>query len=116
MKTFTKIALAVALLATAASSHAEWVNGYFRASGTYVSGYHRSTPSYTPGYSSSSYSGYGSTPCYPTYSYTPPVSVYGSSTTMGDFTFHNYYSSGGGSLSGSTINIGNTSFTTLYGW
>ncbi len=114
MKILTKLALAVALLATVASSHAEWVNGYFRASSTYGSGYHRSPPSYTPGYSS--YSSYGSASCYPTYSYSTPVSVYGSSTTMGDFTFHNYYSTGGGSLSGSTIHLGNTSFTTLYGW
>ena len=37
MKTLTKIALALVLLATAASSRADWVDGYTRANGTYVS-------------------------------------------------------------------------------
>ena len=47
MKTLTKIALALVLLATAPASHAgEWVNGYTRTDGTY--GYYRNTP--TPSY------------------------------------------------------------------
>lgn len=111
MKTLTKIALAITLFATAAASHAQWVNGYSRGNGTYVSGYNRSI---SPGYSA--YSGYGSTRCYPTYNYSTPVSVYGSSSTYGTTTYHNYYSTGGGSLTGTTMRYGNTSYTSLYGW
>ena len=59
MKTLTKIALALVLLATTAASHAQWVSGYYRSAPAYsystTPGY-RSTPSY-PSYSSSSSSG-----------------------------------------------------------
>jgi hypothetical protein len=39
------------------------------------------------------------------------VSFYGSSTTIGDFTFHNYYTSDGGYISGTTTVIGDTAFS-----
>ena len=112
MKTLTKLVLALVLLATVAASHAQWNNGYARTTSTYGSGYQRSTP----GYSYSSYSSYGTTPCAPAYHYSPPVSVHGSSTTYGNTTYHNYYNSLGGSLSGTTQRSGNTSYTSLSGW
>ncbi|GEM_PF-1388114 len=146
MKALTKLALAATMLICAFSAQAEWVSGYVRSSGTYVQPYYRSpangTPydnlsyrgypsqhpgyvsprsygytSYTPGYSTYTYS---STP-YPSYSSSPysypsSYSIYGSSTQIGGMTFHNYYSSNGGNLSGTTLTIGNTSFTSLYGW
>ncbi len=111
MKTLTKLVLALALLATAATSHAQWNNGYARTTSTYGSGYQRSMSSYTM-----SYSGYNTPPCTPAYHYSPPVSVHGSSTTYGTTTYHNYYNSVGGSLSGTTQRYGNTSYTSLSGW
>lgn len=128
MKILTKLALAAVMLTPAVSARAEWVNGYYRSSGTYVQPYYRSTASsytygnarytgYTPSYGSSTYSsttypGYGCSSS----SYPSSYSVYGSSTQIGGTTFHNYYSSDGGNLSGTTLTIGNTSFTSLYGW
>ncbi len=49
-------------------------------------------------------------------SYSGSYSIYGSSTRVGGTTFHNYSSSDGGYLSGTTIRSGNTSYTSLYGW
>jgi hypothetical protein len=127
MKTLTKLALVAAILASCAAAQAEWVRGHFRSNGTYVSPYYRTRANstvddnlsyrgYAPRYSTSyfTYSGYGYTPrCS---SYSSPASIYGSSTQLGDFTFHNYYSSHGGGISGTTTRIGNSSFTSLYGW
>ena len=87
MKTLTKIALALVLFATAASSHAEWVNGYFRSSGSYVSGYHRTPangtpydnfsyrgyPSQEPGYVSPRHSDYGIVRPLPSYDFNQPA-------------------------------------------
>ncbi len=50
------------------------------------------------------------------FSYPSSYSVYGSSTQLGGTTFHNYSSSDGGYVSGTTTTIGNTSYTSLYGW
>ena len=36
MKTLTKLALAAVLLTTTVAARADWVNGYYRSSGTYV--------------------------------------------------------------------------------
>ncbi len=58
-ETLTKITLAVALLATAANSHAEWVNGYFRSSGSYVNPHYRTPANDTP-YDNLSYRSYPS--------------------------------------------------------
>ena len=96
MKTLTKIALAIALFATAAASHAQWVNGYSRANGTYVSGHYRSTP----GYSYSTSPSYSYTPSYPTHrssssfgsSYTSPGrSSSGYSSSSRDYVYRNPY-------------------------
>jgi hypothetical protein len=120
--------LAAVMLTAAVSVQAEWVNGYLRSNGTYVNGYYRSTaPSYT--YANASYTSYTpssaiytySSTTHPSYSsscdsYPSSYSVYGSSSRIGGTTFHNYSSSDGGSLSGTTLTIGNTSFTSLYGW
>ena len=131
MKTLTKLALAVLTLTTAFTARAEWVRGHFRSNGTYVAPYYR-TPANGIPYDNLSYR--SSTPSYSAYSYAAPVyspsyrhspcdygssssfSVYGSSTRLGDFTFHNYYTSGGGIISGTTTTIGNSSFTSIYGW
>ena len=59
MKTLTKIALALVLLATAANSHAEWVGGHFRSSGSYVNPHYRTPANDTP-YDNLSYRGYPS--------------------------------------------------------
>jgi hypothetical protein len=116
------------ILCSASAAQAEWVNGYFRSNGTYVTGYYRSPASsytyanarytsYTPGYATYTYSA-TTYPSYSSrcYSYPSSYSIYGSSTQIGGTTFHNYYSSDGGSLSGTTLTIGNTSFTSLQGW
>ena len=76
MKTLTKIALALVLLATAASTRADWVDGYTRANGTYVGGYSRTPANGTP-YDNYSYRGYPSQqPGYvsprPSYGYETP--------------------------------------------
>lgn len=44
------------------------------------------------------------------------LDIYGSSITIGDFTFHDYYTSNGDIISGSTMNLGDMSFTDLYLW
>src|SRR5438552_1888246 len=112
MKTLSKIALAALVIVPALTAKADWVSRYFRVSGTYIAPYYR-TPanrivydnlSYwpsTPSYSSYAYS------YYPSYSYSSgcggdssSYSIYGSSTQIGGTTFHNYYSSDGGCLSG----------------
>jgi hypothetical protein len=131
MKILTKFALAAAILACAGlTANAQWGSGYCYSTTTAYSysGYSAYTPSY-----SSSYTTYRYTPSYSssytTYSYTPSYScgsscgsysgsysIYGSSTRIGGTTFHNYHSSDGGSLSGTTISIGNTTSTSLYGW
>ena len=131
MKTLTKLALAVITLCTGMAADAQTVRGYIRSNGTYVAPYYR-TPangnpydnlSYrysTPIYSSYNYSTVSSAPSYrddTSYgSYSGSYSVSGSSTQIGGTTFHNYYSSEGGGISGTTLTIGNTSFTSLYGW
>ena len=131
MKTLTKFALAAAILACAGlTANAQWGSGYRYSTTTAYSysGYSAYTPSY-----SSSYTTYSYTPSYSsshtTYSYTPSYnygsgcgsysgsySIYGSSTRVGGTTFHNYSSSDGGYLSGTTTTIGNSSFSMLYGW
>ena len=55
MKTLTKLALAVVLLTTAVAAHADWVNGYYRSSGTYVAPHYRSGSGSLSGGSGSSY-------------------------------------------------------------
>lgn len=45
----------------------------------------------------------------------PPVSVYGSSIQIGDTTFHNYYSTDGQTVSGTTTQIGESTYTSLHG-
>lgn len=42
MKILIRLALGVALLATTATAHADWVSGHYRANGAYVNGYNRS--------------------------------------------------------------------------
>jgi hypothetical protein len=130
MKTLPKFALAAAILACAdLTANAQWGSGYCYSTTTAYSysGYSAYTPSYSSSYTTYSYTpSYASS--YTTYSYTPsysygsscgsysgPYSVYGSSTRIGGTTFHNYSSSDGGYLSGTTTTIGNSSFTTLYG-
>jgi hypothetical protein len=131
MKALTKLALAAVLLTTAVAARADWVSGHYRGNGTYVSPYyrtpangsvydnlsHRGYPSQQPGYLSPRSYGYGSY-AHSGYcgNYLSPVSVYGSTTRIGGSTFYNYSTSDGGGLSGSTTTIGNTSFTTIYGW
>ncbi len=128
MKTLTQLTLASVILTAAMSAQAEWVSGHFRSNGTYVAPYCPSplpsygsyaptTLPYIGGYATYTYSStaYPSYSC-SSYSYPSSYSVYGSSTQIGGTTFHNYYSSDGGSLSGTTLTIGNTSFTSLYGW
>ena len=126
MKTQTKLAVAVVILTTVVAAHAEWVSSYYRSSGTYVQPYYRTPangivydnlsyrgyPSQQAGYVSSRNYGYGG--C--AEAYATPYSVTGISTRYGNTMFHNYQSSYGGSLSGSTLNFGNSSFTTLSGW
>ena len=87
MKTLTKIALALVLLATAASSRADWVNGYTRANGTYVSPYYRTPangnpydnlsyrcyPSQEPGYVSPRPHDYGVARPLPSYDFNQPA-------------------------------------------
>jgi hypothetical protein len=51
MKTLTKLALAIVMLATTLAAHAGWVNSYTRSDGTYVSGYYRSDSGSFGGYS-----------------------------------------------------------------
>jgi hypothetical protein len=46
---------------------------------------------------------------------TPPVSIYGGSTRIGNTIFHNYSSSDGQHVSGTTMFIGNSAYTDLYG-
>ena len=120
MKTQTKLALAAILLTTTVAAHADWVNGYYRGSGTYVAPHYRTSangsvydnlsyrgyPSQQPGYLAPH--SYGSTRVV-------PYSFSGTSTSYGNTTYHNYRSSYGGSLSGKTTTFGNTSFTTLQG-
>ncbi len=87
MKTLTKITLALVLLATAASTRADWVNGYTRANGTYVGGYsrtpangtpydnysYRGYPSQEPGYVSPRHSDYGIVRPLPSYDFSQPA-------------------------------------------
>ena len=130
MKTLTKFALAAAILASAGfTTNAQCGSGYCYSTTTAYSysGYSAYSPSYSSSYTTYSYTpSYSSS--YTTYSYTPnysygsscgsysgSYSVYGSSTRIGGTTFHNYSSSDGGYLSGTTTTIGNSSFTTLYG-
>ena len=131
MKILTKFALAAAMLACAGlTATAQWGSGYRYSTTTAYS--HSGYSAYTQSYSSS-YTTYSYTPSYAssytTYSYTPSYrygsgcggysgsySIYGSSTRIGGTTFHNYYSSDGGSLSGTTTSIGNAAYTSLCGW
>ena len=59
MKTLTKLALTLVLLATTAAARAEWVSGHFRSSGTHVAPYYR-TPANGIPYDNLSYRGYPS--------------------------------------------------------
>jgi hypothetical protein len=59
MKTLTKIAIIAAVLTTTAAARAEWVNGYYRSSGSYVAPYYR-TPANGIPYDNLSYRGYPS--------------------------------------------------------
>ena len=59
MKTLTRLALAAAILTTAAVAQAEWVSGYQRSNGTYVQPYYRTPANGTP-YDNLSYRGYPS--------------------------------------------------------
>ena len=132
MKTLPKLVLAAALLTAAVSAEAQYVSGYYRSTTTtytypscstytpsYASSYTYANArytAYTPSsatytYSSTTYPSYGSS-CY---SYPSSYSVYGSSTQIGGTTFHNYSSSYGGNLSGTTATYGNTTYTSLYG-
>ena len=125
MKTLTKLALAAVMLAAVVSAKAQYVTGYYFSTTTayaypsYASsysyanaGYYAYTPSLsTYTYSSTTYPSYGCS----TYSYPSSYSIYGSSMRIGGTTFHNYSSSDGGYLSGTTITIGNNTFTSLYG-
>jgi len=122
MKTLTKLALAAIFVCYAFVANAQWKSGYYRSTTTHVQPSFRT---YTPSYSSS-YTSYSYTPSYfrSTYSgynsgcraYSSSYSIYGSSIQTGGTTFHNYHSSEGASLSGTTTKIGTTSFTTLRGW
>jgi hypothetical protein len=131
MKKLTKFALAAAILASAGlTANAQWGSGYCYSTTTAYpcSGYSAYTPSYSSSYTTHHYTpSYASS--YTTYSYTPSYSygsgsssysgsysLYGSSTRIGGTTFHNYSSSTGGYLSGTTIRTGNTAYTSLYGW
>ena len=131
MKTLTKLVLAAVILTTAFATQAEMVSGHFRSNGTYVMPYYRTPangivydnlsyrgyPSQQPGYVSPRNYGYGdcdySGDCE---SYSSPVSIYGRSTRIGESTFYNYSTSDGGGFSGSTITIGDSSFTTIRSW
>jgi hypothetical protein len=117
MKTLTKFALAAAILASVGlTANAQWGSGYCYSTTTAYS--YSGYSAYTPSYSSS----------YTTYSYTPSnsygsgcggysgsYSISGSSTRIGGTTFHNYASSDGGYLSGTTMRFGNSSYTSLCG-
>ncbi len=48
MKTLTKLALAALLLTSTVAAQADWVQGYFRANGTYVTPHHRTTANGNP--------------------------------------------------------------------
>jgi hypothetical protein len=123
MKALTKLALAAVLLTTAVAARAEWVSGHFRSNGTYVSPYYR-TPANGSVYDNLSYHGYPSQqPDYVSprnYSYvdcySTPRTDSGTSTSYGNTTYHNYRSSYGNSLSDTTTRLGNSPYTTLYGW
>ncbi|HWX21301.1 MAG TPA: hypothetical protein VN578_15485 [Candidatus Binatia bacterium] len=82
MKTLTKIALTFVMLATAATSHAGWVSGYYRSNGTYVAPYYRSDYGTLGGYSGSSSSSRD-------YVYRNPYAAYPSVSVRG------YYRSSG---------------------
>ena len=130
-RALTKLTLAAVLLTTIVAARADWVSGYTRSNGTYVAPHYRTPangsvydnlsyrcyPSQQPGYVSPRSYGYGdydySGDCE---SYSSPVSIYGRTTRIGDSTFYNYSTSDGGGFSGSTITIGDSSFTTIYGW
>ena len=56
MKTLTKLALAAVMLTTTCAARADWVNGHFRANGTYVMPYYR-TPANGIPYDNLSYRG-----------------------------------------------------------
>jgi hypothetical protein len=119
MKNLTKLALAAVILCSAVAANAQsyyssttygYGSSYGNSCGSSSSYSQPRSSSYTattyasPSYSSTHVSGYsGST------------SVYGTSTQIGGTTFHNYSSSDGRYLSGTTTTIGNSSFTTLYG-
>jgi hypothetical protein len=116
MKTLTKFALAAAILASAGvTANAQWGSGYCYSTTTAYSysGYSAYTPSYSSSYTTYSYTpgpSYGSS-CK---SYSGSYSIYGSSTSIGGTTFHNYSSPTGAYLSGTTIRSGNTCYTSLY--
>ena len=111
MKTLTNIALALVLLATATAARADWVRGYYRSSGTYVAPHYRTPANSTP-YDNLSYRGYPSQQP----GYVSPRSYSGTSSSYGNTTYHNYRSSYGGSLSGTTTRYGYTPFATRSGW
>ena len=119
MNALTKLALAALILCSAFAANAQ--NYYHSTTYGYGSSYGNSYGS-SSSYSQPSSSSYTATTySSPSYSstyvsgYSGSTSVYGSSTRIGGTTFHNYSSSDGRYLSGTTTTIGNSSFTTLYG-
>lgn len=122
MKTLTKLALAAVILTTALAAQAGSVRGYFRSNGTYVMPHYRTPANGTP-YDNLSYRGYPSQqPGYVSprsYGYrslSSPSTFSGTSTSFGGTTYHSYRDSLGGSWSGTTMRLGNTSYTTIRGW
>lgn len=118
MKNLTKLALAAVILCSAFAANAQYASGYYSSTTYGYGSSYGSCSSYSQPYSSSYTATTYSSPSYSsTYvsGYSGSTSIYGSSTQIGGTTFHNYYSSDGGSLSGTTLTIGNTSFTSLYG-
>ena len=123
MKALTKLVLAAVLLTTTVAARADWVSGHYRSNGTYVMPYYRTHangivydnlsyrgyPSQQPGYISPRSYSFGD--CIST-----PRTFSGTSTSYGNMTYHNYQSSYGNSLSGTTTRYGNSFDTSLYGW
>ncbi len=118
MKTLTKLALAAVILTTTLAAQAGYVNGYSRNDGAYVGGHYRTKANSTT-YDNLSYRGYPSQqPGYVSASGYAPRSygISGSSSTYGNTTYHNYYGSNGGTVTGTTRTYGNRSYTTINSW
>ena len=70
MKILTKLALAAALLTSTVAAQADWVQGHFRANGTYVAPYYR-TPANGNPFDNLSYSRSVTLPSYGGHAVTP---------------------------------------------